>query len=81
MLHRRPFLTLLALAIVLITIPALAQIDKGSVEAVALDQSKAPLPGVTVSLARAETGYETAGVTQYQRHHVPDGFGVLVFVA
>lgn len=52
-------LCLLALA----ALPALAQIDKGSIEAVALDQSRAPLPGVTVTVARPETGFETLAVT------------------
>src|SRR5947209_10107713 len=63
MLHRRPLLTLLALAMLFISIDAFAQIDKGSVEAVALDQSKAALPGVTVALSRPETGYEATAVT------------------
>jgi hypothetical protein len=44
-------------------LPALAQIDKGSIEAIALDQSKAPLPGVTVTVSRPETGYQTVIVT------------------
>ncbi|HEX6160323.1 MAG TPA: TonB-dependent receptor [Thermoanaerobaculia bacterium] len=44
-------------------VPAVAQIDKGSIEAVALDQSRAPLPGVTVTVSRPEVGYETNGVT------------------
>jgi|GEM_PF-359152 len=42
---------------------AFAQIDKGSIEAVALDQTKAPLPGVTVTVTRPETGFETVAVT------------------
>src|SRR5688572_17201500 len=42
---------------------AFAQIDKGSVEGVVLDQSKSPLPGVTVTVARPETGYQTVAVT------------------
>ena len=67
MLHRRPLYALLALAMVLFAIPAFAQVDKGSIEAVALaketDQSKAALPGVTVTLTRPETGYEVTAVT------------------
>ncbi|HKO57150.1 MAG TPA: TonB-dependent receptor [Thermoanaerobaculia bacterium] len=47
----------------LLAIPAVAQVDKASIEAVALDQSKAPLPGVTVTVSRPETGFETVGVT------------------
>ncbi|MGZ8709887.1 MAG: carboxypeptidase regulatory-like domain-containing protein, partial [Thermoanaerobaculia bacterium] len=47
----------------LLALPALAQIDKGSIEAVAFDQSRAPLPGVTVTVARPETGFETMAVT------------------
>lgn len=42
---------------------AFAQIDKGSIEGVVLDQSKSPLPGVTVTVARPETGYQTVAVT------------------
>ncbi|HSP17332.1 MAG TPA: TonB-dependent receptor [Thermoanaerobaculia bacterium] len=56
-----------------LAVPMMAQIDKGSIEAVALDQSKAPLPGVTVTVTRPETGYETAGVT--------DGGGLARFPA
>lgn len=47
----------------LLALPALAQIDKGSIEAVAFDQSRAPLPGVTVTVTRPETGFETIAVT------------------
>jgi len=55
---------LLAVLLVLFSAAtAFAQIDKGSIEAVALDQSKAPLPGVTVTVARPETGYQTVAVT------------------
>jgi len=64
MLHRRPLFALLVLvAVCLTTLPLFAQVDKGAVEAVALDQSKAALPGVTVTLARPETGYEATAVT------------------
>src|SRR5947207_10813909 len=61
--HRRPLFALLAFALVLLSIPALAQIDKASIEAVALDQRTAALPGVIVTLVRLETGYETSAVT------------------
>ncbi len=55
---------LLAVVVLLFSAAAaFAQIDKGSIEAVALDQSKAPLPGVTVTVARPETGYQNTGVT------------------
>jgi hypothetical protein len=47
----------------LMAIPAFAQIDKGSIEAIAVDQSQAPLPGVTITVTRPETGYETFAVT------------------
>lgn len=57
---RRSTLVLLAL---LIAIPTFAQVDKATIEAVVLDQSKAPLPGVTVTVTRPETGYSSAGVT------------------
>ncbi|HVR38733.1 MAG TPA: TonB-dependent receptor, partial [Thermoanaerobaculia bacterium] len=51
------------LLILLTAVPVLAQIDKGSIEAVAVDQTKAPLPGVTVTLSRPETGYSSSVVT------------------
>ena len=55
---------LLVLLLLLLTAAAaFAQIDKGSIEAVALDQGKNPLPGVTVTIARPETGYQNVGVT------------------
>ncbi|HEV7923663.1 MAG TPA: carboxypeptidase-like regulatory domain-containing protein, partial [Thermoanaerobaculia bacterium] len=60
MMQRRILAVLLLL---LLSIPALAQIDKASIEAVALDQAKSPLPGVTVTVTRPETGFETVGVT------------------
>jgi hypothetical protein len=47
----------------LMAVPAFAQIDKGSIEAMALDQSRSPLPGVTVTVTRPETGYQTVSVT------------------
>lgn len=58
----RRALTLLFL-ICFLALPMMAQIDKASIEAVALDQSKSPLPGVTVTVSRPETGFETVGVT------------------
>src|ERR1051325_8533424 len=54
---------LAVLLLTLLSLPALAQVDKASIEAVALDQSKSPLPGVTVTITRPETGFETVGVT------------------
>lgn len=55
----------LSLLVVLFAVaaPAFAQIDKGSIEAVALDQTRAPLPGVTVTVTRPEVGFETVAVT------------------
>ncbi|MCU1348981.1 MAG: hypothetical protein JWO56_2011, partial [Acidobacteria bacterium] len=44
-------------------VPTFAQVDKASVEALALDASKAPLPGVTVTVSRPETGYSSVQVT------------------
>ena len=70
-MDRRPFLV--PLLILLFAFPAVAQIDKGSIEAVALDQSKAPIPGVTVTIARPETGYEAVAVT--------DTTGIVRFLA
>src|SRR5688572_19270457 len=57
---RRP---LVVLFLILMSVPAFAQIDKGSIEAMALDQTKAPLPGVTVTVSRPETGYQSVAVT------------------
>src|SRR5256885_11326196 len=54
--------TLLVL-VLLIAVPTFAQVDKAAIEAVALDQSKAPLPGVTVTVARPETGFSAVAVT------------------
>jgi hypothetical protein len=62
MLHRAR-IVLSFLLLCLTALPLLAQVDKASVDAVALDQSKAPLPGVTVTLARPETGYQAVAVT------------------
>jgi hypothetical protein len=58
----RRWLTLLVVLFA-VAAPAFAQIDKGSIEAVALDQTKAPLPGVTVTVTRPEVGFETVAVT------------------
>ena len=57
------WLVALCLMVLGLAAPAFAQIDKGSIEAVAFDQSKAPLPGVTVTVTRPETGFETIAVT------------------
>jgi hypothetical protein len=54
---------ILVLLCLLVAIPVFAQVDKGAIEAVALDQSKAPLPGVTVTVTRPETGFTTVVVT------------------
>ena len=42
---------------------AWAQVDKANLDAVAVDASGTPLPGVTVTLTRPATGYQTIGVT------------------
>ena len=54
---------LFAVLVILFAIPSFAQVDKAAVEAVALDQAKAPLPGVTVTVRRPETGFEAVDVT------------------
>jgi hypothetical protein len=59
----RRWLAVLCLFALSLAVPAVAQIDKGSIEAVALDQSQAPLPGVTITVSRPETGFETMAVT------------------
>ncbi len=60
---RRSVPLLLAALLLLLALPLSAQVDKGSIEAVALDQSKAPLPGVTVTVLRPDTGYQITNVT------------------
>ncbi len=52
---------LLVVLALLLAVPIFAQVDTAIIEAVALDQSKAPLPGVTVT--RPETGLAVVGVT------------------
>jgi hypothetical protein len=54
---------LFAVLVTLFAIPSFAQIDKAAVEALALDQAKAPLPGVTVTVRRPETGLEIVDIT------------------
>jgi len=49
--------------LLLSSVNAFAEIDKGSIEAIALDQSRAPLPGVTVTVSRPETGFSTTAIT------------------
>ena len=56
-------LLLATLVFLLLAVPTFAQVDKATIEAVALDQSKAPLPGVTVTVTRPETGFTAVGVT------------------
>lgn len=56
-------LLLVTLALLLLALPTFAQVDKATIEAVALDQTKAPLPGVTVTVTRPETGFSVVGVT------------------
>ncbi|HEV8434870.1 MAG TPA: carboxypeptidase regulatory-like domain-containing protein [Thermoanaerobaculia bacterium] len=63
MFNRRCAFAILAAALVLMSVPAFSQVDTGIIEAVALDQSKAALPGVTVTVSRPETGFQTAGIT------------------
>src|SRR5207244_87742 len=56
-------LTLAVLALLLIAVPLAAQIDKATVDAVALDQTGSPLPGVTVVITRPATGFTKTAVT------------------
>lgn len=49
--------------LLLSSVNAFAEIDKGSIEAIALDQSRAPLPGVTVTVTRPETGFSANAIT------------------
>jgi hypothetical protein len=64
MLNRRSLFALLSVVVLFIfSFSAFAQVDKAVVEAVALDQTRAPLPGVTVTVTRPETGIEATAVT------------------
>src|SRR3954451_8846167 len=54
---------LLVVLALLLAVPMFAQIDTATIEAIALDQSKAPLPGVTVTVTRPQTGFTVVGVT------------------
>jgi hypothetical protein len=64
----------IGLLLVLGLAPALlAQVDKAAIDAVALDSSRAPLPGVTVTVSRPETGFQSIGVT--------DSAGIARFLA
>ena len=69
----RRLLALLPILLLCLAMPAMAQIDKATIEAIAADQSQSPLPGVTVTVTRPATGYETMAVT--------DSSGVAIFVA
>ena len=60
--HRKPLLVIGLLAL-FIALPSFAEIDKAAIEAVALDASKAPLPGVTITVSRPETGFTSTAVT------------------
>lgn len=63
MLSRARLVAILSVLVLALALPSFAQIDKGSIEAVALDQSKSSLPGVTVTVSRPETGFTASGVT------------------
>lgn len=63
MLHRRVPELLPILLLLLLAVPLSAQVDKAAVDAVALDQTRAALPGVTVTVLRPETGYQATAVT------------------
>jgi len=55
--------SLFVLFLLFLAIPSFAQVDKANIEGVALDTAKAPLPGVTVTVSRPETGYSQVAVT------------------
>jgi hypothetical protein len=62
--------TLLLLVIALVSTPLFAQIDKGIIEVIVTDTAGDVLPGVTVTLARPDTGLsitETTGATGVAR--------------
>jgi hypothetical protein len=56
-------LLLAVLTLLLLALPLAAQVDKATVDAVAVDQAKSPLPGVTVTLTRPATGLQQVMVT------------------
>jgi hypothetical protein len=64
-------LLLAALTLILIAVPVFAQIDKAAIDAVAIDQGHAPLPGVTVTISRPAVGFtqvlttDTAGIAHF----------------
>ncbi len=60
---RHPRMLLWFLLLCFLAVPLIGQIDTASIEVVALDQSQAPLPGVTVTVTRPETGFQTNAVT------------------
>lgn len=62
-MHRRWLSPLVLLLLLVTAASAFAQVDKASIEAVALDQTRAALPGVTVTVTRPETGFTTTNVT------------------
>jgi hypothetical protein len=52
-----------AIAILFVTSPLMAQVDKAILEAYVVDDSGGALPGVTVVVANVDTGYESTAVT------------------
>ncbi len=62
-MNRRALTLITLVFLCFLSLPVIAQVDKASIEAVALDQSKAPLPGVTVTVTRPATGFSTLAVT------------------
>ncbi|HUF10399.1 MAG TPA: TonB-dependent receptor [Rhodothermales bacterium] len=56
----RRFLVCLVLCL---AVPLTAQVDRASLTATVLDQSGAPIPGVTVTLTRPDTGFTSVLVT------------------
>jgi hypothetical protein len=52
-----------ALLLVALAVPAAAQVNSGTIEAVVMDGTNLPLPGVTVRVTSPETGFDTSGVT------------------
>jgi hypothetical protein len=63
MTHSRRAL-ILTLLFALLALPSAAQLNKGIIEVVVLDEQEATLPGVTVTLTRAEVGFEASTITE-----------------
>ena len=56
-------LIIAALCLAALATPAAAQVNNGAIEAVVVDGSNQPLPGVTLRVTSPDAGFDTTGVT------------------